>query len=338
MKLRDGISIIIPSKNRIDSLISLLESINRAKDCFDKTLITETIIVSDGSEPYINDLLIDKLKLFGVQYKILDQNRGPSYARNYGASFAQYNYLLFFDDDLMIQKDYFNTLLSMSFASGVVGVEGITKVEKDLTGLNVSASSSDFCGGFGSGNILYQKDVFCEVGGFDENYFYAPLALHFREDTDLGLHVLNLGEIVLNQELIAFHPVHDSFDPWFIIKDARKYFFESYFSRRNPMSKKYIGGWFQEGCLKTRQTRALLSMIICLSSIFLLVWHKIFAIALFLSYPVLSFLILRKFSPQIKYIVYYFLNALLYPWVHTGFYLYGWLYFENKRERKREAF
>ncbi|MCO4783769.1 MAG: glycosyltransferase [Candidatus Cloacimonetes bacterium] len=338
MNLAEGISIVIPTKNRIDCLVSLLESIDMAKGFVKEPIITETIVVSDGSDVHISDQLSKLLDQFQVNYQILKENKGPSYARNHGASLAQYNSLLFLDDDLTIQEDYFQVLQDLDLNEKIVGIEGVTKVEKNTSGLSTSASTDDFCGGFGSGNILYQKDVFLRLGGFDEHYFYSPLGIHFREDTDLGLHALALGQILLNKALVAFHPVHEGFDPWFIIKDARKYFFEAYFKRKNPMAKKYIGGWVQKGVLKTRQTRELVSLMICLSMLGLLFQEPIFGVIFLLGYLLLAVLILRKFSPKVQDLHYYLINIVLYPLVHQGFYIFGKVYFLNKRDRKREAF
>ncbi|PCJ21090.1 MAG: hypothetical protein COB02_00450 [Candidatus Cloacimonadota bacterium] len=337
MSLCDGISIIIPTKNRIKSLITLLDSIDRSIFLLEESLSYEIIIVSDGSKPEINDSLSKELKSYQLNFKILNKNRGPSYARNYGASFSQYKYLLFFDDDLLIDENYFVNLIDMDFDDSTIGVEGLTKVEKSISGMNVSASVSDFCGGFGSGNILYKRDVFYKIGGFDENYFYAPFALHFREDTDLGLHALEYGKIILNKKLIAYHPVHDGFDAWFVIKDARKYFFEFYFLKRNIQGKEYIGGWFDKGKLGTVQLRCFISLLIVFEGIFLF-FSSYFIYPLIFSYIILCLLIFRKLSFKIKYLHYYLLNGLLYPWVHSAFYLYGFLFFFRIKHRKGGEF
>lgn len=96
------LSIIIPTHNNHAELKALLHSIKKSHfDHFDNT---EIIVIDDGS----TDSEISRLQLemtMQVQMYVLKQNRGPAYARNYGASRALGRYLVFLDADVTLHKD-----------------------------------------------------------------------------------------------------------------------------------------------------------------------------------------------------------------------------------------
>ena len=66
-------------------------------------------------------------------------------------------------------------------------------------------TTNDFTVGFGTGNILYKKRFFIEIGGFDLNFFHPVYKSHFREDTDLGLRTIKKGKAIKAPSLIAHH-------------------------------------------------------------------------------------------------------------------------------------
>jgi GT2 family glycosyltransferase len=195
----------------------------------------------------------------------------------------------------------------------------------------VSASLQDFVGGFGSGNILYRKEIFFQCGGFDENYWIPGNKVHFREDTDLGLRMSKFGEVFLFSSLEAYHPCHGC-SKWFVLKDALKYSLEPYFLKRNPDAKLWIGSWNKPGRLGTRQTRGMLSIFIIfitLVSFFVpqLVYFLVLLIAL------VGVLVFRRYKLSTCSLYLMPILALAYPYVHGFSYLYGWFFLSRRSPR-----
>lgn len=98
--MKPKVTIIIPTKNRLNELERLLNSIkklNYPKDCI------EVVIINNGYK-IKNDLAVDLLIDNSV-------NRGLAYARNQGAKKAKGKYLLFVDDDNVLDKEIISRLV-----------------------------------------------------------------------------------------------------------------------------------------------------------------------------------------------------------------------------------
>lgn len=129
--------------------------------------------------------------------------KGAVRARNTGAMLAQGRILAFIDDDcvpdeawLFHARKYFND-------TNVVGVEGL--IESDHLGdpdwrpvTNVGFEGI----GFMTANLFVRSDAFQQLAGFDLQ-FDCP---HFREDTDLGWRLQELGQIPYAKDVKVFHP------------------------------------------------------------------------------------------------------------------------------------
>lgn len=101
------VSVIIPCHN---SRKSLLETINSLENQEYKNI--EIIIINDGSNELETNILLDGLINRGLTvYNI--ENRGVSYARNYGAEKAKGKYIIFVDDDDLIEKSYINKAVTV---------------------------------------------------------------------------------------------------------------------------------------------------------------------------------------------------------------------------------
>ncbi|MGL5923098.1 glycosyltransferase family A protein, partial [Chroococcidiopsis sp.] len=99
-------SIIIPTYNRPERLLSCLKSIaqlNYPPDRF------EVIVVDDGSEMPIEPVIASFRKQLNLT-AIAQQNAGPANARNTGATRARGKFLVFTDDDCMPAPEWLKTL------------------------------------------------------------------------------------------------------------------------------------------------------------------------------------------------------------------------------------
>ncbi len=99
------ISIIIPTKDRLEIL---LQTLRKVQDCLDG-MEAEVIVVNDSETQGVD--------LFGFSSKfkvVRNPLSGVASARNYGASLAKANLLWFLDDDMWIDKELFNQAISLN--------------------------------------------------------------------------------------------------------------------------------------------------------------------------------------------------------------------------------
>lgn len=93
------ISVVIPTRNRPDSLNRLLKSVNA------QTLQPNEIIIVDSSDEDIaDDLLATKVNL-----KLLKTHPSVCLQRNKGIAVAESSYILLCDDDIELPDDYLST-------------------------------------------------------------------------------------------------------------------------------------------------------------------------------------------------------------------------------------
>ncbi|MES3005446.1 MAG: glycosyltransferase [Patescibacteria group bacterium] len=109
----DGVSIIIPSYNSYEKLEYTLRSINSQELTSGEFRKVEVIVVDDNSQKDILSL-IEKLRLdlkFECKSIRFSQNLDVSFARNAGASVAQFDNFIFLDSDILISKNYIKNML-----------------------------------------------------------------------------------------------------------------------------------------------------------------------------------------------------------------------------------
>jgi glycosyltransferase involved in cell wall biosynthesis len=94
-----NLSIIIPTKNRLETLKEVIESIKKQKDAPS----FELIIIDDGSEDQTSNFL-KNLKLDFPFYFELIKPSGPAKARNIGIDKANGKVVLFFGDDTILHE------------------------------------------------------------------------------------------------------------------------------------------------------------------------------------------------------------------------------------------
>jgi glycosyltransferase involved in cell wall biosynthesis len=187
-------SVIIPTFNRE---IFLLDAVRSAVNSRPKN--TEIIVVNDGNEllestkNILHSLNVTTLKTEG--------GVGASQARNYGAKHATGQWLLFLDDDDLIQTGYWKTLSefllhgnkthhrSYGFCSMIAESDReemhriANKEVKDVDYIHKSKGLlRSKLGGLGQGFWL-SRSIYEEVGGLDNQ-------LKVNEDTDLCLKLI----------------------------------------------------------------------------------------------------------------------------------------------------
>lgn len=187
-------SVVIPTYERHDHLDQLLAHLQQQVE-----RDFEVVIVDQSAQPYqrAKDTFGFPLTYFHNPVK------GAVRARNTGAMLAQGKIIAFVDDDckpepnwLLNARPYFNH-------PNVVGLEGLIYSDHMNDPDWRPVSNVGFEGvGFMTANLFVRSSAFQLLGGFDLQ-FDRP---HFREDTDLGWRLMELGLVMYAKEVKVFHP------------------------------------------------------------------------------------------------------------------------------------
>lgn len=177
------ISIIIPTLNRPDQLLSLIK---RMQDVMKQE---ELIIVDDSLKSFEPQIL--GFKDFPIKYIHRGEKLGVSSARNIGAQAASGDYLIFFDDD-----DDFTASWLSDFRNSLSSNPDLVQCDMRIIHSNgkeesVSAKKRNYPVVI-PGAWMIKKSLFHEIGGFDER-------LKFAENTEL---FFRLGQVKKNTEYI----------------------------------------------------------------------------------------------------------------------------------------
>ncbi|NOR79714.1 MAG: glycosyltransferase [Methyloprofundus sp.] len=187
-------SVVIPTYERHDQLENLVKCLqNQIERDFEIVIVDQSVNCWCGAEQEYG---------FPVLY-YHSPVKGAVRARNTGAALAQGEIIAFTDDDclpdeawLINARRYFNT-------QSTVGIEGI--IVSDHLGESDwrQVTNVGFEGvGFMTANLMVRSSVFQQLGGFDLQ-FDKP---HFREDTDFGWRMLEVGDVPYAKNVSVFHP------------------------------------------------------------------------------------------------------------------------------------
>jgi hypothetical protein len=165
-------SVVVPTYERHDQLDELVAHLqNQIERDF------EVVLVDQSAERWAG---ADRSHGFPLTY-YHSPVKGAVRARNTGAMLSQGAIIAFVDDDCQPAEDWLLNSRPYFSDSTVVGVEGI---------------------GFMTANLMVRSSAFQYLGGFDLQ-FDRP---HFREDTDLGWRLVDLGKVPYAKDVRVFHP------------------------------------------------------------------------------------------------------------------------------------
>ncbi|HHX31316.1 MAG TPA: glycosyltransferase [Bacteroidales bacterium] len=188
-------SIIIPLFNRPSELDELLLSL-----CNQTNKKFEVIIAEDGST-IKSDKVVEKYKdkLSIIYFE--KPNSGPGLTRNKGAEKANYDWLIFFDSDCIIPKNYIESVTSFLNTNSVdayggpdAALSSFTPVQKAI---NYSMTSFFTTGGIRGGSKTLDKfyprsfNLGVSRKAFDTLNGYGKM--RFGEDIDFSLRLLQAG-------------------------------------------------------------------------------------------------------------------------------------------------
>lgn len=165
------VSIIIPSYNEEKYIQKCLDSL--LNQTYKKR---EIILVDDGS----NDRTLEIAKKFPLVL-LSQKHKGPGLARNYGASKAKGEILVFADSDMIYEKDYIKRLIAPILKGSTVGTFNKELIaNKNNIWSRCWSINSDLKPGerdLGNDKELnifraIKKDLFDKISGFNPNFGY----------------------------------------------------------------------------------------------------------------------------------------------------------------------
>lgn len=198
------ISVIIPTRDRIDLLKRCLDAVLRQSLPEGEF---EVIVVNDSATP------LPPLPMGGaISYSQTKGAQGPAAARNLGASMARGAVLAFTDDDTIPDKDWLRGGLELFQSDNVIAVSGrvIVPLERRPTDYELNESrltESEFV----TANCFVLKKVFNALNGFDERFQAA-----WREDSDLHFRLMDYAtdrrlRVAKATKAVVLHPVRPGF-------------------------------------------------------------------------------------------------------------------------------
>ena len=187
-------SVVIPTYERHDQLEALVESLqNQIERDFEVIIIDQSTNTWLGAEQEYG---------FPVLY-YHSPVKGAVRARNTGAALSQGEVIAFTDDDCLPDEMWLINARKYFQEQSTVGVEGM--IVSDHLGEPEwrQVTNVGFEGvGFMTANLMVRSSIFQLLGGFDLQ-FDKP---HFREDTDFGWRMLDVGNVPYAKDVSVFHP------------------------------------------------------------------------------------------------------------------------------------
>lgn len=194
------LSVIIPTCSREAELKNCLAAL-ACGGRNDAIATTEYIVMDDDSGHGRWSEVLASMRHLDFQCTS-GPRRGPAANRNAGASLAKGEWLVFLDDDCVPNRDHLEALARYIHEHpNIRAIEGRTYPDRPQRSLAERGPFNEKGGCFYSCNIALRRDLFDELGGFDEDYEFS------LEDLDLYTRLIKKGEpIAFVPEAAVMHP------------------------------------------------------------------------------------------------------------------------------------
>jgi GT2 family glycosyltransferase len=218
------LTIIIPTRDRCDSVTELLESLQRLRGL--ERIGPEIIVGDNGSADRTWDMLVKQAEQFPVPVKLLRVPRGGKCAvLNEAIRNASGKILAFLDDDVVVDplwleglSKFFETYPGYCVAQGVVRLRSpeaedphtrkLLKRYRTIPHLDLGGELMELHHLNGS-NFAARREVFNDLGGFDERL--GPGASGTSEDVELAQRIVRAGiKIGYVGQAVVYHRIDRS--------------------------------------------------------------------------------------------------------------------------------
>jgi GT2 family glycosyltransferase len=201
------ISVVIPTHNGARTLAACLTALRASSYA-----PNEIVVVDDAS----TDNSAQIAEQFHCRVIRLHENMGAACAKNRGAQAASGDVVFFTDDDVIVARDALEWLAQNFADAQVAGVVGLLdrQIPFDDFASNYKNLWMRFTyaqlpreniGVFYTSIAAMRRDIFLQLGGFDENYRGASIA----EDTEFGQRAWRATQgIRLDERVTAVHHKH----------------------------------------------------------------------------------------------------------------------------------
>ena len=195
-------SVIIPTRNRPDTLARCLENLAPSAQSLDATSY-EVIVSDDGDGDDCRALLA---RDFPWARYVSGPQRGPAANRNCGAQAAVGEWFVFTDDDTRPDPHWLRAIAEAR--TGVSVVEGRTVCREGLHSPREHAPVNDAGGNWWSCNLAVRRETFRALRGFDERFRFPHM-----EDVDFRERALRANTAWhFAPDAVVDHPARR--DPW----------------------------------------------------------------------------------------------------------------------------
>ncbi len=219
-------SVVLPTRGDPTKLSRVLDALSRQTLPRDRF---EVLISFDGVAP--DAAAAERLARLGARVVESESRRGPGAARNLAARAARGEYLAFTEDDCTPEPDW------LERAAARVGREPAIDV---LEGETFQPDGSPTRRRDGDRphylptNLFVRRSSFERAGGYHEGFFDVGSGVYFREDSDFGFTLEEMGAgIVREPSARVVHPREHPglLDPW---RWARRYEMDALLRTRHP--------------------------------------------------------------------------------------------------------
>lgn len=217
-----SISLIITTYNRVDLLQKALTSVAACK--LPESTDVEVVIVDNNSTDNTAEVVKNAAQDFPMRLRYVKElNQGLSYARNRGLREAQGHYIVFMDDDEMMEEHYLSRLPGVFAETDAVCVGGpvsyynVKKMPRWLEALSETTGQITYGDkvkelgrgthkGLNGGNMAFIRTELVEAGGYDVRLGRRGNELLTGEDYELQDRLRDRGKrIVYHPKLIQHH-------------------------------------------------------------------------------------------------------------------------------------
>lgn len=223
------VSVIVTTRNEEANIKNCLESIV-AQDLPAEQI--EIIVVDNNST--------DKTKGIASRFteNVFNFGTERSSQRNYGVRIAKGKYILYLDADMILSRSVISECLTLCEKNKHAGIY----IPENIVGKGFWIKVRNFERSFYNATVIdcvrfIPKDVFLDIGGFDEN-------LTGPEDWDLDMKIREKGRTAIIDSVIYHNEGAFCFRKYLAKKEYYALSFEKYINkwgRNNPAIKKQFG-------------------------------------------------------------------------------------------------